>query len=127
MDILAKIDTLPVSDSWKSKFRMIFEMEPLKFGFLPKFKNEEVFKKSPITMKLNIWAFLFGIFYYIAKGMWKKGIVLQVIVIVIVLAADLLFGDKVSTAVGMGAGSWFALYANLDYYRKMVLNEDFWI
>jgi hypothetical protein len=127
MDVLTKIDSLAVSDGWKSKFRTIAEAEPISLGLIPKFKNDAVYKNASITTKMNFWAFFFGIFYYITKGMWKKGIVLLAIGIGLVIILGALFGGSVSNAAGFGVAGLFAAFANFDYYRKMVLGEDFWI
>jgi len=127
MDINAKIDSLDVSDGWKAKFRILAEAEVISFGLIPKFRNDEIYKQAPITTKMNFWALLFGIFYYITKGMWKKGIVLLVIAIGIVIVITELFGDSIGNSAGFGTSALFAAYANFDYYRKMVLGEDFWI
>ena len=127
MDLLEKIDSLAVSDGWKSKFRTIAEAEPISLGLIPKFKNNAVYKNASITTKMNFWAFLFGIFYYITKGMWKKGIFLLVIGIGLVALLGALFGGSVTNAAGFGVAGLFAAFANFDYYRKMVLGEDFWI
>ena len=48
---------------------------------------------------LNILAFLFGPFYYLAKGMWKEALAL---------------------------GAIFGVQAHIDSYKKMVLGDDSW-
>ncbi len=126
MELLEKINSLDVSDNWKSKFRTIAEAEPISLGLIQKFKNNVVYKNASLTTKINFLAFFFGIFYYIVKGMWKKGLTLLGIGFVFILIVDVLFGDSISSAAGIGVGALFAAYANIDYYRKMVLGEDFW-
>lgn len=127
IEIENKINTLAVDDSWKTKFRTLAEAEPISFGLIPKFKNEAIYKNSPITTKMNFWALLFGVFYYIAKGMWKKGIVLVAIGFGVNVLLTLLFGEKAGNSASYGIMAIFAAFANFDYYRKMVLGEDFWI
>lgn len=126
-EIYAKIDSLSVSESWKQKFRTIADTEPITLGIFPKFKNVQVYKNAPFTLKFNLWAFFFGLFYYLAKGMWKRGLVLAGVSILISLIVALIFGDKAATYMNMGLGALYGSFANIDYYRKMVLGEDFWV
>lgn len=68
--------------------------------------------------------------YYIAKGMWKKGLALLLacVLVVIVLSIALeYFGlGKIANALGYGVSAVFAMRANIDYYKKMVLGENGW-
>jgi uncharacterized protein YebE (UPF0316 family) len=78
----------------------------------------------------NILAFLFGPFYYAAKGMWRKAISLFALMAAIVIALGLVldaFGlERVANALGYGVGAVFAVRANIDYYKKMVLGDNGW-
>ena len=78
----------------------------------------------------NILAFLFGPFYYIAKGMWKKGIALFFVCFIAVLLLEIvlnMFGfAKMGKALGYGVSAVFAVRANVDYYKKMVLGDNGW-
>lgn len=105
-----KIDKLAVSDVWKKRFRHL-EAEP----------------KKP---QMNILGFLFGFFYYLAKGLWRKGIVLLVIGLLLSVVLELIaamFGKELSLFV-FAAPMWalFGLSANQDVYRKEVHGELFW-
>lgn len=78
----------------------------------------------------NILAYLFGPLYYITKGMWKKGVALFGLLLIIVLALGFVldhFGfEKIANALGYGIGAVFAVRANIDYYKKMVQNDNGW-
>lgn len=74
----------------------------------------------------NIWAFLFGVFYYLYIGCWKKGITylaITILLIAVIEALDLPFSDM-SWIIGPVI---FGTRANIDIYKKYKLNEDGWI
>lgn len=127
MDVLEKIESLSVSDDWKTKFRTLAEVgEPITYSM--RLRNEAAYKQLPFKIKFNIWAFLFGIFYYLSKGMWKRGLTIIGIGIVMSMVMTVLFGDEAGNLASFVVYSLlFATYASFDYYRTMVLGEDFWI
>jgi len=127
MEALQKIESLAVSETWKEKFRTIASAKPLNFGLALKFENQDVWMKSKIWTKLNPFAMLFGVFYYVFLGMWKKGLMLFIIGIGVVTIAEILFGSKIVDFLAIGFNAVYATYANLDFYRKKVLDEDFWL
>lgn len=125
MDVLEKIDALSVNDDWKAKFRTLAEAgQPITYSMM--LRNEAVYKQLPFKMKFNIWALVFGIFYYLSKGMWKKGLTIIGIGIVMTMVVGFLFGETAGNFASFGMVALFASFANFDYYRTMVLNEDFW-
>ncbi|MFN7571514.1 MAG: DUF2628 domain-containing protein [Betaproteobacteria bacterium] len=120
------IESLPISEIWKKRFRW------LRKAGGPSMKN---IKDMPISERIrgstfNILAFLFGPFYYIAKGMWRKGVALFVVCVVVVVLLDIVLTlsgfAKVGKALGYGVSAVFAVRANIDYYKKMVLGENGW-
>jgi len=119
------IDALPVSDSWKFKFKAIQKAGGPKLPF---------FQQLPLTERMkayfNILAGLFGPFYYISKGMWKKGLALFGVCLIAVLVLSTIlesFGyGFISNSLGYGVGAIYAARANRDYYKKMVLNQNGW-
>ncbi|MDD5210981.1 MAG: DUF2628 domain-containing protein [Sulfuricurvum sp.] len=127
MDLLEKIESLGVSDDWKAKFRTLAEVgEPITYSM--RLRNEAVYKQLPFKIKFNIWAFLFGIFYYLSKGMWKKGLTIIGIGIAMTVVITVLFGGEAGNIASLVVYSLlFATFASFDYYRTMVLAEDFWI
>ena len=120
------IETLPVSDTWKKRFRWI------KAAGGPSLKDaKNVPKEQRLTFGLfNILAFLFDPIYYIAKGMWKRALMYSLLiysalfVIVYIMIAN--GYGQYANSIGYGAAALFAMRANLDYYKKMVLNDNGW-
>lgn len=119
------IDSLPVSTSWKLKFRLLQKAGGPSQKNLKALSSGERFKIS-----LNLLAFLFGPLYYLAKGMWKKALSLFVVcaaaIVAVGFALELAGLSKVANALGYGAAAVFAVRANIDYYKKMVLGENGW-
>ncbi len=66
------IEALPVSEKWKDRFKAIAHAGGVKFPNLKDLPKNERRK----AFSFNVLAFLFGPVYYIAKGMWKKGLAL---------------------------------------------------
>jgi len=123
---VADIDNLKVSDRWKRRFRA---MHKAGGPDLPNSKALSPEESKEISV-FNIPGFFFGPFYYLAKGMWRKAIVLTVLCLIGILLIDL-----VLTLVGLGkftdvtrfiAPAVFATLANRDYYCKMVLHDNGW-
>lgn len=121
-----KINALEVSESWKDKFRVLAEVgKPITYSM--RLRNESAYKNLPIGIKFNIWALLFGIIYYLHKGMWKKGIVLLGSGVMLIIVITILFGLTAGNFASFFAIPLiFASFASFDYYRMMVLDEDFW-
>ena len=122
----ADIDSLPVSATWKKRFNWL-----KKAGgpSMPNLKTMPKAERKGFSF-FNILAFLFGPFYYLAKGMWRKGISLFIVCAAVVIALEFLlvmigFG-QFGKALGYGVSAVFAVRANIDYYKKMVLGENNW-
>ena len=122
----ADIDSLPVSATWKKRFNWL-----KKAGgpSMPNLKTMPKAERKGFSL-FNILAFLFGPFYYLAKGMWRKGISLFIVCVAVVIALEFLlvmigFG-QFGKALGYGVAAVFAVRANIDYYKKMVLGENGW-
>ncbi len=80
--------------------------------------------------QFNILAFLFGPFYYLAKGMWRKAISLFTVCVLAATILELVLQSLgfavLGKAVGYGIAAIFAVRANIDYYKKMVLKDNGW-
>jgi len=76
----------------------------------------------------NIWGFVFGPFYYLAKGMWKKAITLSAVSAVLgfVLEVVVLALHWPDGFLSFIAPAIFATRATVDYYKKMVLGDNGW-
>lgn len=83
-----------------------------------------------MKISFNVLAFLFGPFYYMAKGMWKKAITLFVVSLAIVVLLEILLEmaglGRFGKALTYGVAAVYAVRANIDYYKKMVLRQNGW-
>lgn len=83
--------------------------------------------------KFCVLAFLFNWIYYLIKGMWKKALVIIAagvaigIITSILAAISLGLGLLVQFVAIVGLMVYVGLAAPGDYYRHVVLKEDFWI
>ena len=84
-------------------------------------------EKMKITF--NTWGFLFGPFYYLFKGMWKKSITMTVGVLGFAVVVEIIFGNSkiINMLLSMLGPFIFGTRANIDYYKKMVLKSNSWI
>ncbi|WP_350997934.1 DUF2628 domain-containing protein [Shewanella sp. TB7-MNA-CIBAN-0143] len=91
-------------------------------------KKEQI--KGQNVVNMNALAFVFGSGYYFAKGMWKKGIYLFLMLMLlnlIILAVASLITDKNLSKLPFIINSLvFGLTANYDYYRYYKLGETTW-
>ena len=114
----------PITESWKIKFSLIEKAGGPKLT-----KVRDLAFGERMKVVFNIWGFLFGPFYYLAKGMWKKAVVYFSLCIVAILIIEFIL-DKAgisTTITSLIAPAVFATKANIDYYRKIILNEDEWL
>lgn len=119
------IDALTVSDDWKRTFHLLVKAGGPRLPNLQALSGGERFKVS-----FNILGFLFGPFYYLAKGMWKKALSLFAACLAVLIPLSLTleyFGlDALANALGYGAAAVFAVRANIDYYKKACLDDNGW-
>jgi len=119
------ISGLSVSDAWKQLFALI-----QRAGGPPLKNFQSLSFGERMRVGMNFLAFLFGPFYYAAKGMWRKGLVLFVagnaIIIGIAFVCALLEIDVSAQALGAGLGAVFGSQANMDFYKKEVLGKSGW-
>ncbi|MCU1717798.1 DUF2628 domain-containing protein [Pseudomonas sp. 5P_3.1_Bac2] len=123
---LEQIEALAVSARWKKRFRGIHLAGGPK---MPHFKQLTFAQRWQIGT-FNVLAFLFGPFYYLAKGMWRKALSLFVVCVSIAFAGSLLLDylgyAQLGRALGYGVAAVFAVRANIDYYKKCLLNDNGW-
>ncbi|MBU1329731.1 MAG: DUF2628 domain-containing protein [Gammaproteobacteria bacterium] len=121
-----QIAALPISDKWKQRFSAIHHAGGVK---LPKFKELPKAERRK-AFSFNVLAFFFGPIYYAIKGMWKKGLALFVVCAAVVIplgfGLDYLGYGTIANALGYGISAIFASRANIDYYKKMLLNDNGW-
>jgi anti-sigma-K factor RskA len=121
-----QIAALEVSDTWKKRF------SALSLAGGPKMPNLKQLSKAERRQigAFNILAFLFGPLYYIAKGMWRKALSLFAVCAAVAITVGLVmehFGyGEFTRALSYGLAAVFAARANIDYYKKMLLNDNGW-
>jgi hypothetical protein len=114
-----------LSALWRIRFDLI---EKAGGPTRPKFKQLSLGER--FRLAFNLWALLFGPFYYLAKGMWRKAIVaafigLPLMILINVAAPDGEL-DPLKMCVNTLINVWFTLHANINYYKKMVLGDNGW-
>ena len=99
-----------MSDKWKHSFRQ--------------------FEANPKELQFSGMAFVFGLLYYLAKGVWKKGMALTAWLLLLGLVADIIAAalgyaipDIVFFAV---SSSLYGMRARHDIWRKQVHGETWW-
>lgn len=116
---------LQVTPSWRNKFLLINKAGGPR---LPDYKSLSFGER--FSLGFNVLAFLFGPFYYLAKGMWRKALFLfgvgLAVIILIGLVLDSVGMSQLANSIGYGVPALFAVRANVDYYKKMVLGDDGW-
>jgi hypothetical protein len=116
------ISELQIPEKWKKKFLIIEEaggVNTLDVGELTFGKRFSLF--------WNIWALLFGPFYYTYLGLWRQA-VSYFFVFLIVIILLLSFGlAEIANATGSGLAIVYMMRANTLYYRKVVLGQNLWL
>jgi hypothetical protein len=112
-----------VRASWRRRFDLLEKAGGPK---MPKVRDLSFGER--MRLMFNVWGFLFGPFYYLAKGMWKRAITLfavavALIVVIAVVISALHLPDGFLSFIGPVI---FATRANIDYYKKMVLGDNGW-
>ena len=115
-----------LSESWKNKFILIEKAGGVK---LPNFKKLTFGERSKIIT--NILGFLFGPIYYIIKGMWKKAITLilisAVIIFIMNIIAVMLGKPFIANMANFTGAAICGSRANIDYFKKIRMNDNGWI
>ena len=117
-----------VNATWLAKLEEIQNagIISLKFGML---KTE---RPLQFLTKFSILAFFFNWIYYLIKGMWKKALLiiaayvaLNIMVMILVFVHPIL--GLLAWLLAIAMAIYVGLAAPGDYYRHVVLKEDFWI
>lgn len=122
-------DSSGFSEKWRQRFAAIEKAggERTRWWRWPEGKQLTGKEKRLITS--NLWAFVFGPFYYLYLGLWRKAITLMVVVLIVDVILEI-FGNAVGFPVDhflwIVSAIIFKQCANVDYYRKTVLNRREW-
>lgn len=77
-------------------------------------------------LNFNVFAFIFGPFYYLAKGLWRRAVLYFIIAVAILFLLEAMGLGRFSRGVGYGVAAVYALRANISYYKKVVLSDTPW-
>ncbi len=90
-------------------------------------ENKQPKQNKQMKRNFNLWAALFGFLYYAYKGLWKKGLLLTSLTMIILTIIHLLFPrislSALSTGVSVGV---FGAMGNIDLNRKAEYGETMW-
>lgn len=113
-----------VSEVWQAKFSLIDKAGG------PTWKNvRQLSNRERRKLSFNVLAFIFGPFYYLVKGMWRKAITLTAVGIVASLLLNYLLtslGIEFQIPDGLLVMCLAASRANFDFYKKVVLSDKRW-
>lgn len=118
-----------LSEKWTRRFAAIEKAggERTRWWRWPEAKQLTGKEKRLITS--NLWAFVFGPFYYLYLGLWRKAITLSFVALLIDFILDMA-GDALNVPVDhflwIVSAVMFRQCANVDYYRKAVLKRREW-
>jgi hypothetical protein len=112
-----------ISEAWQERFDLLEKAGGVK---MPNLKNLAFGERRKVIF--NFWGFLFGPFFYLAKGMWKKalslcGVAILIIVVLEAICRAMGVSDSITNFVG---GAIFATRATVDYYKKVKLQDNGW-
>ena len=116
------------NESWQKRFEILESIDGNIFNIK---KSTKLPYGDKLRISINIWGFIFGPFYYMAKGMWIKGLILTLLAIgwhFVLLWSGLLLTlpDGVRIVVTLVFPLYCMSFATYDYYRKVVHNEETW-
>ena len=119
-DVHVQIDLLPISDGLKQALHLVHDnIKGVKLGFPD-------YGKTTGSWKLfSFWAFFFNCIYYFVKGMWRKGLLLLLLNIILGAAIGL-FAPKFLGAQAFVSAAICMQCAYHDLYRKLIKKETFW-
>ena len=123
------VESSGLAEKWQRRFAAIDKAggERVRWWKWPEAKQLSAKEKRLITS--NLWAFVFGPFYYLYLGMWRKAMTLTLVALVIDLILGMA-GDAINVPLDhflwIVSAVMFKQCANVDYYRKMVLKRREW-
>ncbi|WDE00779.1 DUF2628 domain-containing protein [Thalassomonas actiniarum] len=122
-----------VSDKWRTRFALLEKIGADK-QFIFQAAGGDGFKALPFKQRqkisFNLFAFLFGPFYYFGKKMWHKGALLLALTWLwscLVFIIEMTLETKLaSIAYWIVPAAICAQLANYDYFRFITQQEKIW-
>lgn len=119
VDLIGRLD---VSETWKRRFYII---ERAGGADLPNGRHLSFGDRRVVNF--NFFAFFFGPFYYLAKGLWRQAILYTLLAVGISLLLELVGMGHATHFLGYGFAAVYAMRANTSYYRKALLDDAPWL
>lgn len=120
------IAALDVSAAWKEKFRLI-----VRAGGTALPRLDTLMLGERMRVVFNLFAFVLGPLYFLAKGLWRQALGLSAVVLIAmtVLGVVLHYAGLGQMAgwIDYGALAVYGLRANTAYYAKVVLGRRDWL
>lgn len=116
------ISDLQIPEKWKRKFILIEEAGGVNTLDLGALTFGERF-----TLFWNIWALLFGPFYYTYIGLWRQAVSYFSAAFIGILLLVTLGYPEIADAAGSGLAIAYMMRANTLYYRRVVLGQTGWL
>ncbi|PHM31153.1 DUF2628 domain-containing protein [Xenorhabdus innexi] len=128
------MDTSKYTKTWQERFEF-FEKNgaPSSKEHQAAFKKLSFSKRTKINM--NFFAFFFGLLYFIALGMWKKGLAILgvgIVIFIIFFIVSIIVpispetANLISTGLSFAIAGIYAVTANYSYYLKEAKGDDSW-
>ena len=81
---------------------------------------------TAMSIRSNIWGFAFGPVYFLVLGMWRRGVALFVLAVVLSYVVAWLFGDGVGRMVAVLSSVFCSMTVNYARYIKVTQGRDEW-
>lgn len=118
------ISEVPLTPAWQERFLLI---QKAGGPTLPRYS--ELTAGERMNVGFNLLALLFGPIYYLAKGMWKPALALFAAGMAVTTALELLLPVQPpwDLVINVGMAALFAGRANVDFYKKTMLQDEGWL
>lgn len=119
-----------LSPKWQTRFDHFTSVETMS-----KEERKATYRKAPLVVKFNCFAFFFGFIYFLILGLWRKGLTLLGLNILISALAFIIFQNidtssyidqKVSSIIMIAFSVIHAQTANLAYYLHIKKGSKSW-
>ncbi|MBU9765498.1 DUF2628 domain-containing protein [Mycobacterium sp. TNTM28] len=116
-----------LSDSWRWKFDFFNTYGQPNSTPAAKAAYRNLSFMAKLRLNSNILAFLFGPIYFFVKGMWRKGLTLLALTVVVAaVGVSLGVSDTIARAIGLGIAALAMSTANYAYYLHVVRGSQSW-
>lgn len=108
-----------LSGAWKERFEILDKVDGELFA-----RSKELSARERTKVGFRIFAFLFSALYYLAKGMWEKGLLILAAFSVLSIALGAI--GVPDPLIAIAGGVVCSAYATVDYYKLVEKNERVW-